>query len=251
MRGNKFKEYDLIFSLGAACSCTQALRDSGLQFTSYPLDWLFGTNFVGRIEILTSNFNRFIEQNDLEYIYSERSISCDAYHNKFNDIVFNHDFPADVPLEQSYSAVREKYNRRIDRLMKNIDRAKSVLIVYIETPDCVTKTPNDDIVSAFSNVAKRWPGKHIDLLYLSCDLKNEAVTKLGPNITKIVTNYKNPDKNAPAYTVDGQVLSGIFGKYALNLSLEFRLRRMLAKFLLKFVPIKPYRKKLRKKYHVK
>ena len=34
------KAYDFIFGLGAGCSVSQSLRDAGLQFASYPLDWI-------------------------------------------------------------------------------------------------------------------------------------------------------------------------------------------------------------------
>ena len=57
------KKYDLIFSIGEACSCTSALRLAKLQFKSYPLDWLFGSDFIGRCKILASQFEHFIGKN--------------------------------------------------------------------------------------------------------------------------------------------------------------------------------------------
>lgn len=88
----KAQKYDFVFSIGEACSCTQILRQQGLQKASYPFDWLFGSTFVKRCELLASEFKDFIRKEDLEFSYEERSIKCYAYHNKLNGITFNHDF---------------------------------------------------------------------------------------------------------------------------------------------------------------
>lgn len=42
---NYEKKYDLIFSIGEACSCAEVLRESRLRFYSYPFDWLYGSTF--------------------------------------------------------------------------------------------------------------------------------------------------------------------------------------------------------------
>ncbi len=106
------KDFDLIFSIGEACSCSQCLRNSRLQFYSYPFDWLYGADFIARIKLLTSGMKDFINKEDLEYHSEERNINCIAYHNKRNDIVFNHDFKKGVPFDEMYQIVKEKYDRR-------------------------------------------------------------------------------------------------------------------------------------------
>ena len=44
--------YDVIFSLGEACSCAQSLTKSDLRLYSCPFDWIWGADFLGRINIL-------------------------------------------------------------------------------------------------------------------------------------------------------------------------------------------------------
>ena len=88
----KPQKFDLIFSLGEACSCTEVLRRNYLQIYSYPFDWLFGSNFIKRCDILASKFKNFIEKEDLKYSHEEQNINCIAYYNQSNDITFNHDF---------------------------------------------------------------------------------------------------------------------------------------------------------------
>ena len=247
-------KYDLIFSLGEACSCTQALRKSDLQYASYPLDWLFGSNFNGRMDILVSDFNKFIEQSDLQYSYSERSISCDAYLNNKNQITFNHDFPTGVPLEESYPMVAEKYQRRINRLLDNIKNADSVLIVYIETPNNKNHTSDKDIICGWEKIKEKYFNKKIDLLYFMNDttlppksVKKENIT---PNITKVTANYKNQAPNVVPYAVDNDVLKSVLKQYSLKTPLGFKIKQITKKILIKLIPIKSIRKNLRKKYHV-
>ncbi|MBE6443117.1 MAG: hypothetical protein E7020_00420 [Alphaproteobacteria bacterium] len=206
-------KYDLVFSLGEACSCTQALRSSNLQYASYPLDWLFGSDFNGRMDILVSDFNKFIEQSDLQYSYSERSISCDAYLNNKNQITFNHDFPAGISLEESYPMVAEKYQRRINRLLDNIKNADSVLIVYIEIPNNENHTSDKDIICGWEKIKEKYFNKKIDLLYFMNDttlppksVKKENITS---NITKVTANYKNQAPNVVPYAVDNDVLKRV------------------------------------------
>ena len=61
---SKFKKYDLIFSIGEACSCTEMLRKCRLQFYSYPFDWLFGSTFLNRIKMLCDDMKTFINKEE-------------------------------------------------------------------------------------------------------------------------------------------------------------------------------------------
>lgn len=248
-------KYDLVFSLGAACSCTQVLRRRNLQLASYPLDWLFGSDFSGRIELLANDFTDFINKEDLEYTFSERSISCDAYYNKSNDLTFNHDFPTGVDLNESYDIVRAKYNRRIERLLQNIKDARKILIAYIETPDASKHADNDDIIKGVEKIRAKYPDKQIDFICLISDgtmqpkkYKTEILQRGG--VIKITGNYGRNKKGKPSYTIDMRFVSSIFKKYRLNMPLNLRIKRYLAKTFAKLCPIRSIKDKIRKKYHV-
>jgi len=253
----KSKKYDFIFSLGEACSSTQAIRSANLQFASYPLDWLFGANFSTRVNILLSGFERFIEKNDLTYTNhqnGDKHNPCNIYYNQYNNLVFNHDFSSGVPFEKAFLHVSEKYNRRVSRLLNNIEKAKSILIVYIETPNCQQPTTDEEIVTAFSRVKEHYPDKKINLLYFhnDCEQNTETynVIQLSPFIEKVITNYKSKDSISLPYAVNNQILVKFLRKYRLNLSFSFRIRKFCIFILVKCVPFKFLRKKLRKKYHI-
>ena len=247
------KKYDLIFSMGAACSCSSALRSAELQVSSYPFDWLFGSDFCGRVDIVVKDFKRFIDKKDLEFVFSERSIKCDAYHNKHNDLTFNHDFEKDKKLSETYSAVREKYNRRINRLMTNIAHAKKVLIVYIETPDNTKVMSDAKIKAAFKKIQHYFDNNQVDLVYFSPDnsLSNMCEYALTQNITRFVGNYKSKDVNDAPYAANVSLLKHLLrDRYVLHQSFYSRIKKKLLRILIQLFPSHSKRVQLRKKYHL-
>ena len=244
-------KYDLIFSIGEACSCTSALRSAKLQFKSYPFDWLFGSDFIGRCKIMATRFKRFLNIKDLEYVYSERSISCDAYHNKYNDLTFNHDFLSGHDLAETYSAVYEKYTRRISRLLNMINKSKRILVVYIETPvanhDVID---NDTLIRGRDIIAKAFPNTTVDLLYFSNSDNKKQSIRVSENIVRIFDNYK--DKNSKLdYVVIERVLVKNLRGIKLNIPLWTKIKRKTLETIINFIPISKIRHNLKRKYHVK
>lgn len=250
MNGGK-ESYDLIFGIGEACSCTFALRACGLQRSSYPLDWLFGTDFIGRCKIIASDFERFLEKDDLEYAYSERSIFCDAYHNKYNNLTFNHDFKAGIALEETYPGVKTKYSRRIRRLLAEIQSAEKILIVYIETP---TKThvavSDEEVVMGANLITSHFPEKHIRLLYFSHAVGMSCKTDLTDSICRLWLDYKSKNEQEPDYAVDIDLLKTALTSYQLKTPLTYKVKKRLLRMMIACVPVRSARKHLRKKFHV-
>lgn len=190
------KKYDLVFGIGSACLCSQLLRKLHLQFSSYPLDWLYGRGFSYRVELLVSEFRDFINQEDLIFENTwngDRKNPCDVYKNQRTGIVFNHDFPQGVPLEKSFDQVRQKYDRRIKRLIGKIKQSKQVLIVYTEVPGNTEDMAEQDLGACLQKIKDHFPDQEIDLLYISC-CSTSSDERYGEHIRKLSFDYKN--KNA-------------------------------------------------------
>ena len=246
----KKQKYDLIFSIGEACSCTSALRGAKLQFNSYPLDWLFGSDFVGRCKILASRFERFVEKNDLEYTYSERSISCDAYHNKYNDLTFNHDFLSEHELDETHPVVYEKYIRRISRLLESIEKSNRVLVVYIETPIKDHKIVDDkELIRGRKIIADAFPKTTVDLLYFS-NSDTKKTVRVSDHIIRIYDDYKDKTSDLD-YVVKPDVLIAHLQNFELAVPMSVKIRRGSKRVLINAIPIGKIRHKLQRKYHVK
>ena len=164
---DKDLEYDLVFGMGGACSCSWALRRSKLQFASYPFDWVARVDLKGRTQIVADDFRDWLLEDQMWFEAGTQSYSCDIYHNRVTGIGFNHDFPKGVPIKDSFASVQEKYRRRIDRLYADIRRSKRVLIVWIGFPEG-GEVPREHIDFCLSTFRGKFPGVEFRMLVMEC-----------------------------------------------------------------------------------
>ena len=238
-------KYDLIFSMGEACSCSELIRSLNYQNYSYPFDWIAGCTFLERSKILINEFKDFINKEDLEFLQFASITNNDVYKNKSNNLVFNHDFTSGVDFNEMYIKVKEKYNRRINRLLENIKNSQNILILYLETPIKNHPYINDnEIIEGFNLIKQKYPNKNIDLLYFT-NLKDKKIVNLNNNIKRIYLYYKK-DNAIEDYAPSFKYLQKILRKY----KFKMMLKRKIQIFISKIIPFKPLRKKYRKKYHI-
>jgi len=177
------RAYDLVFSLGHDCKCSQCLRRAGLQHFSYPFDWLTGGTPAERARILADGFRGWFELADLTDIGPARlnrfaAVTRIALHR--SGLEFRHDFPIGGSLADGYPAASAKYARRQERLLGGIAAARRVLAVHVDghdRPAC----PMDDLEAARAVLAARF-GEKIDVLGVTDDspgAKHPAVESAG------------------------------------------------------------------------
>ena len=248
------KKYDLIFGIGEACSCTQSLRKYNLQIRSFPFDWLYGSDFLRRCQIIAQRFDRFIDINDLKdtgKVNNDKNNPCKVYNNIHNDITFNHDFFITEDFNTIYPIVKEKYNRRIKRLLKNFETSKNILIVYMEPPTSDhPKIENNTIIEGYNLIQKTFLNADIDLIYIQNSNSPQKQEILSNHIFKFILPYKNTQNDSVDHAVDLTKLEHIFTKYELNIPYIFYLIRKIQKCLINLIPLKFVRIKLKKKYHI-
>ena len=68
----------MAFSMGFSCGGTVALRRAGLQFASYPLDWIGSPGIVASAKMIAADFVGWFEKATLKlekpaYVYESRS----------------------------------------------------------------------------------------------------------------------------------------------------------------------------------
>ena len=240
--------------MGEACSCTSALRRAGLQFASYPFDWIAGLTFVERASIVHSHFDSFLTIADLKDTNNtngDPENPCQIYYNQKTGVMHNHDFPVGIPLEISFPKVETKYKNRCNRLYQTIEQAQTVLAVYIETPIPTHPTITDaDIQQGHHLLAQTFPGKQISLLYLTNRVGKPEKIKISDNITRLYLDYKRKKPGGYDYSVDSQVLNKVFCDYRLNHSAWKRIRRLYWRFLAGFILSEQARRRFKKRHHV-
>lgn len=162
------KRFDLVFGLGSACSCTQALRAAGLQFASFPLDWVSGATFRRRVELLVGGFDGWMEEADFEQVPNPGAFGHDTYKNLRTGLCHPHDFDKGVSLAVSMPGVRAKYIRRVERLFRLIAAARQALVVWMADPRDEGRPGDDDIRFCLDALSEKFPGTSFRMLVLEC-----------------------------------------------------------------------------------
>ena len=126
-------EYDAIFSLGDLCLASIQLKKHNLRPYSGVLDWMASPELSQVNELLENRFIGFLEYDNLRVIGYADTFICvldDAY-----NLVSNHDFDGEkntLTYLGAYAEVMEKYERRIQRFLSEMDNAKRILFVRTE-----------------------------------------------------------------------------------------------------------------------
>ena len=204
------KQYDIAFSLGRACSCTETLREAGLQYLSFPWDWIAGngsdSDMLYRTEIVRNGFKDWLRIEDLVQDSNPAGPGKDRYRNVSTGYCYNHDFPKGVPLAESYPAVKAKYDRRIARFLNMLRTAKSALIACVDTPVQSRPTTIEECREARRRFAEMFPNARFDLVLFTRepgrsvkDLKEETVED---GFTRFAFDYKDYRPGHADYDVD-------------------------------------------------
>lgn len=157
------KKFDLVFSLGYDCNASLALRKAGLQFRSYPFDWLTNAPLSSRAALLAGGFDGFLaDPSQLEDLGAATFDRFGEKHRVVRDrataLEFRHDFPLAADVASGLDLIRGKYRRRSERLISEIDKAESVLAVWcagFRHPELTA----EELESARAVLAGRFGGK--------------------------------------------------------------------------------------------
>ncbi len=74
----RHKTCDLAFSPGAVCSCSLNWRAAGMQYASFPFDWLCHAPFINRIDAMVADFAHGMAPSDIFFArrFARKGIGC-------------------------------------------------------------------------------------------------------------------------------------------------------------------------------
>ncbi len=241
------KKYDMIYSLGADCACATYLKMNNLRLYSGPFDWITHCKFSTRMNLILNNFEDFLNIEDLCPLEKDLSIqnddNCDYYENTKNGIYFYHDFPCNVPFEQSFPLVKKRYDRRIKRFYKLIREKKNILLVWLAHNHINT---DETIIRLCNNVMHKFE-KSIDFLII----ENNAnlgqglmqIRWLSEHIIICNLNTVSLDKNGKMTTLGNEsACNKIFETICLKKSNPRKLKSFCIKLICLFLPSKNIRR---------
>ena len=249
------KKYDIIYSIGRDCACATYMIKAKLRSCSGPFDWLTNAGFEDRFDLLINNFKDFMNISDFEFLPKDPNVfndpKCDYYKNNKTNFFYYHDFPIGVPFNEVFYSIAEKYNRRIQRFYEKINKSNKVLLIWFSH---YHNTP-DNVVLTLCNKFCEKMGKQIDFLIIE---HKEGIYQpesymVSNNITRYFLHTQRKDANGSLTTLGNEeLICPIFNKYKLIVPWYLMLSRFSIKFLIKFIclfiPIKKWRKKLKKIY---
>ena len=205
------KQYDLAFSLGRACSCTETLRKAGLQYLSFPWDWIaIDAATVPDIKfradtLCEGSFHSWFTPEDLKFVAEYPWHSKTLYQSRKTGISYNHDFPKGISLSESFPAVKSKYERRLARLMKLISESKNILLVCIDPPNPKHPTPIEDCHYARNRLSERFPHAHFDFVLISyrkgVTFEERLTETPTDGFLHVTFDYKDYTPGKPSYAI--------------------------------------------------
>ena len=216
------KTYDLAFGVGNACSATQTLREAGLQFGSFPFDWVIYSaedDLDARTEALRTDFAHWFDKDDLVFAgyFDFGWHARDIYRNRRTGVVFNHDFNRGEDFEAAYDGVAAKYARRAERLFGRIRNSKRVLAFRLDRPDQKAATSAESCVRLKDMLEKKFPGVSVDVLLMAHDpavpFESPRESRLADGILKVSFDYHSDDPRAASYQPDIAKTAAVLSRY--------------------------------------
>ena len=189
------KEYDLIFSLGGSCAAACQLVQRGLRFCSLPLDYTFfrydGKPLRKLAESFDNDFKYFLLKENLRELKGdERGAEHDGkmqYIDTYTGYRWINHFEQPIENEGSYEKVKEKIDRRINRLKDLLAKSTKVLAICTNA-----STLEKDCFDVLTQVlTKKYPQLQIEYIYIHYECE-KYITKTDGNLTTIeVPNAEN------------------------------------------------------------
>ncbi len=238
------KKYDIVYSLGSNCACSNYMKKVKLRTFSGPFDWIQNPDITQPLKLISSDFQHFLSMDDFVSL-PEGNEEHDYYKNTRTGMTFLHDFPKGLPLSQSFNPVNEKYNKRIKRFYKLIQQSEKVLFIWVSmynvTPPLKQKT---DIIRLVNKICTN-QNKQFDFLIIENDstLSEPVHTQLTENIALWEGPFRIDDSNGePELMGRKDLIIPILKQYRLNLPTHIIIKNHIAKIFVQilcaFVPNK-------------
>jgi len=199
------REYDFVFSLGYSCGTSQALRTAGLQFASFPLDWVGVHDINASVRAIEEEFAHWMDSDDMQLVDVRHGVGflTRAYLNTRTQMGFSHEFSDFKTFDSVVARVRESYARRAVRFLEEIRVAKRILAVWAEPP-MITEPDESAYRDALARLRKKCPEAEVSLLTFverpGCDEPTAVLDDDG--LIVVVADYRKMEGGALTHFVD-------------------------------------------------
>lgn len=230
------KKYDVIYSLGINCACAEYLRKNNLRHKSGPLDWLISSDNYAPFKTILDEFKIFLDFSNLsQQETTENQVNINLLHTK-NKYILMHDFFKGETFENQIPTVKQKYLRRITRLLNDLKSSKNILLVWYGENGVVL---DKNILLPYLQQIKEKYKANIDFLFLFYNGKQSIEKEI---ITPEITFYNLPkrisSRKEGELLWDTEIITPIISSLQLKnnrKSLYFALRAVFYRILSVFI----------------
>lgn len=217
-----YSNFENYISLGSFCDVAGDLEKLGLRNQSSPFDWGI-SSFPEIIQLIENRFSDFM---NIDNLYQD-SNNRGHYKDKKYNFYFFHDFKSYESLEKQYPRVKEKYNKRIGRFYKSIQKP-TLFFRYISSEPKVSVSKSSELQYIEENYT------YIIHVLKSFNDQNEIIfiadETICSNIIDIFHTQRTPNDNvARSPILNNQQLCSILTKVKFP-SKEANLLRYKAKY---------------------
>lgn len=193
--------YDIVLPIGAGCPTAMALSHHAMRFSSFPFDWLRVGSINEQSAILAGRFKDFFNLKDLKISKTETNEHHLVVDNTRWGYASFHDFPKGETLEASYPGISSKLERRINRLISQLDAGCNVLCLWIDYPLEQAELSADRLQKALDKISKVYPKSQFSLLYIhnqeDLTYSNRIENHVTPHICQISMAYNAHSADSP------------------------------------------------------
>lgn len=179
------KTYDLIFSLGGSCtSASQLRRYYHLQYESFPMDWVAhedATTLTGLAHMFENHFEGWMTSENLRPSEEREVMGAIPfqYVSTLTEHRFPHDFKNPKTDEKFMHTIHDKYQRRIERLWRYIEKSQRILLI-LDTRLNKDYDISFNTLQSFLDVFNRcFPGKEVDFFVFAFQRDKDEVLSQG------------------------------------------------------------------------
>ena len=196
---NNTQKYDVIYSLGINCACAEYLRKNHLRNKSGPLDWLVSSDNYAPFKTVLDEFKTFLDFSNLSIQKTEeKQLNIPFLHTK-NNYILMHDFFKGESIEKQITPIKQKYIRRITRLLNALSSSKDILFIWYGENGLVL---DKNILLPYLQQIKDKYKANIDFLFLFYNGKQNVQREIiSPHIT-----FYNLPKEHLALREEGKLL---------------------------------------------
>lgn len=239
------QHYDLVVSLGGNCAAAHNLLYRGLCTEAFPFDWTYFTSDAAVYQLATGfkqGFKNYAQlKNFKELPINPSHPDRIQYEDTYGKIIWANHFSYTKNRVSDYKEVKEKLDRRFNRLLDCIKKSHKILFLFSTS----FRIAPDAFLYLHNALHTMYPDKLFKINVLSFDAHNNYVFNDG-NVE--ICYYKRSMNDADYSTTNPEWQ--FLDKINRFTRARYCIKRGIIRRIIKLIPNTQLRHKMKQKYYI-